>query len=230
MSNRGKHLFEAFKTGASAQPTAAGSSTGSKPSSTQGQLPLFAARSGVSLRTSQVQLLVLAFALSVVVAFLLGRASSRGVEASGASQVPAELTSPQAQQPAASPTTTGVPPNSGASNVAADPNPRSAVEQALYDTRNVYTIKVCDYVYNDTNKDLATKAMIYLIEQHGVPACGVTFGTRLFILAGAAPSKADLEELLGRIRKLDGPPPRSKAEEFETAYPEKIDKVFNRTK
>lgn len=245
MSSRGKNLLEAFSNPGSSgsQPAAAPSSSSgpaASPRPSSGSLlsaGLAPARGVVTLRRSHLQWLVLAQVVLLLLAFLVGRASMKGTVAAGAPDTPKNFEpSPTPQQapvqaPAAKPTNSaGNPQGTGAGAVQAqvDSQPRTAAEQALLDPRNVYTLKVVDYVYNDSSLRLARETLRYMTETHGLPACLTRNGSRLYILVGAAPRLVDLDELGRTVRQLKGPPPISRAAEFESAYVEKIDKVFQR--
>ena len=170
------------------------------------------------------QLLALVQVLVIVVAFLLGRASVSSVEASPASE---ELQAPAAVVPNEAPPPNAVP-SAAATNAQIDTLARTASEQALLDTRNVYTIKVVEYFDSESNRRLAQATWKYLTETQRLPAVIATKGTRVFILVGAAPAQVDFDALLARVKSMSGPPPMSKAGEFYDAYLEKIDKVFPR--
>lgn len=227
-----KHLLEAL------------SGKGGSPS--QGGAPLAGAPSlgsagGLRLGGSRLQWLVLAQVVLLVVAFLLGRASVQRAEAAEAGQSGLAsaarssvdgLASASGAPSATGPARASTPPTSsssgGALAVRAEPTPVSAAEQALRDPRNVYTLKVADYVYNESSVRLAQDAARYLVESAGLPACLVQKGTRVYLLVGAAPRQVDLDDLGRTVRQLKGPPPISKPGEFHDAYVEKIDKVFQR--
>lgn len=248
MSSRGKNLLEAFSNpGSSGSQPAAGSS--SSPAPTAGPRPssgsllsagLAPARGIVTLRRSHLQMLVLAQVVLLLLAFLVGRASMKGSVEAGAPDSPKNFepapqapAQPQAKAPAGNPNPTnsaGNPQGTGSGTVQAqvDSQPRTAAEQALLDPRNVYTLKVVDYVYNDSSLRLARETLRYMSETHGLPACLTRNGSRLYILVGAAPRIVDLDELGRTVRQLKGPPPISRSAEFESAYVEKIDKVFQR--
>lgn len=219
-----KHLLEALS-GQGGSPSPGGAPSAG-PSST-------GSRGGLQLGGSRLQWLVLAQIVLLVVAFLLGRASVQQAEASeserasSAGNAPAGVvanvappSAPQAQPAAAA--------GGGALPVRAEPTPVSAAEQALRDPRNVYTLKVADYVYNESSVRLAQDAARYLVDTAGLPACLVQKGTRVYLLVGAAPRQVDLDDLGRTVRQLKGPPPISKPAEFHDAYVEKIDKVFQR--
>lgn len=234
-----KHLLEALA-GQGGHAPQGGAASASGPS--HGRAP--SGRGGLTLSGSHLQLLVLAQLVFTVVAFLLGRASVRPVEAAaggtpndasagqgsplganpGASfPTPADQGQAAPDEVAASARGAG-----GALAVRAEPTPVSAAEQALRDPRNIYTLKVADYVHNESSVRLAQDAARYLVESAGLPACLVLKGTRVYLLVGAAPRQVDLDELGRTVRQLKGPPPISKPAEFHDAYVEKIDKVFQR--
>ena len=219
-----KHLLEALS-GKGGSPSQGGApSAGPSPQGSRG---------GLQLGGSRLQWLVLAQVVLLVVAFLLGRASVQQAEASEAERAGSSVSTPTGVTAGVAPT--GGPQaqpiaaeSGGALPVRAEPTPVSAAEQALRDPRNVYTLKVADYVYNDSSVRLAQDAARYLVESAGLPACLVQKGTRVYLLVGAAPRQVDLDDLGRTVRQLKGPPPISKPGEFHDAYVEKIDKVFQR--
>jgi len=245
-----KHLLEALSgKGGSPSPGGAPSAGPSHGGSSRGGSSLGGSSFGgaLSLGGSRLQWLVLAQVVLLVVAFLLGRASVQRAEASeGTPPTPtnaqpstagASLSQPAPQLPSSAQGTSSAGSNSSGSNstgaggplpVRAEPTPVSAAEQALRDPRNIYTLKVADYVYNESSVRLAQDAARYLVESAGLPACLVQKGTRVYLLVGAAPRQVDLDELGRTVRQLKGPPPISKPTEFHDAYVEKIDKVFQR--
>lgn len=226
MSNQGKHLLEALSRQGGAAPTGAGGASSG------------GGAGGFTLRPSQWQWLVLAQVVLLLCAFLLGRASVQEAAASESrSDAPRAPQSAPTVEPSA-PTTSGAPTSNGAPAVTptapgtalpvrAEPTPVSAEEQALRDPRNIYTLKVADYVYNESSVRLAQDAARYL-KNSGLPACLVQKGTRVYLLVGAAPKQVDLDELGRTVRLLNGPPPINRSREFHDAYVEKIDKVFQR--
>ena len=228
-----KHLLEALS-GKGGSPSQGGAPSAGAPS--------LGAMGGVRLGGSRLQWLVLAQLVLLVVAFLLGRASVQRAEASeGGQPTPSSagrgsveaLASANGAASAAGQAGASTPPPTSASAggalpVRPEPTPVSAAEQALRDPRNVYTLKVADYVYNESSVRLAQDAARYLVESAGLPACLVQKGTRVYLLVGAAPRQVDLDDLGRTVRQLKGPPPISKPGEFHDAYVEKIDKVFQR--
>ena len=251
MSSRGKNLLEAFSShGTSGSQPAAATSSPAVPSAAPRPASgsslsagLAPARGLVTLRRSHLQWLALAQVVLLLLAFLVGRASTKGAVEAGAGDVPRNFepaqdtsaavqpTQTPAATPSQNPTNSAGNPQSGASapvQAQVDSQPRTAAEQALLDPRNVYTLKVVDYVYNDSSLRLARETLRYLTETHGLPACLTRNGSRLYILVGAAPRLVDLDELGRTVRQLKGLPPISRTGEFESAYVEKIDKVFQR--
>lgn len=228
-----KHLLEALS-GKGGSPSQGGAPSAGAPS--------LGSTGALRLGGSRLQWLVLAQVVLLVVAFLLGRASVQRAEAAeGGQPLPSSAgrgsvdplasggtaSSATGQANASTPTPTGAS-GGGAVPVRSEPTPVSAAEQALRDPRNVYTLKVADYVYNESSVRLAQDAARYLVESAGLPACLVQKGTRVYLLVGAAPRQVDLDDLGRTVRQLKGPPPISKSGEFHDAYVEKIDKVFQR--
>lgn len=226
MSRRGKHLLEAFR---AAGPGVSPSSTPTSNALGKSIAPRAHASRTWTLNAPQARLIGLVVFLAMVVAFLFGRMSVRGVAraaedpAVGGSAVEetarlanAAPPSAPATQPAAAP-----PP-------VVDPNPRTAAEQALLDRANVYTIKLVHYSNTEVNKRLAAETARYVIQTHNLPAVVAADNTGLYILVGAAPRQVDLDDYLARVKRMSGPPPLSRPGEFTTAYIEKIDKVFRR--
>lgn len=233
MSNRGKHLLEAFKVGgpSSAAPPAAPT----KPAAPLApSLPLRSApgRGVIALRAAHLQLLVLVQVVMVVLAFLIGRMSAHTVAAAPeqpTADVEANVGSESAGAAQPSGEQAPVPPaGNAAPNAGQESAPRTVPEQALADRKNVYTVKVVEYANTDAQLKLAFEAMRYLTDTHALPACLIRKEARLYILVGAAPAKSDLEPLLDTVRRINGPPPGSRPAEFHDAYAERIDNVFPR--
>jgi hypothetical protein len=178
-------------------------------------------------RPTQAQRLIGLGVLIALAFFFLGRASVGRVEAGvtepdGASQVPAPGTENAA----------GLAPGGAQAPPQSPPKPAptaeaafSAVERALEDPRNKYTVKVVEYTVG--SESLAGTTLKYL-QDLGLPAAAVVHKGRLSILLGAEASTADLEGLLKRARTINGPGPRSKEREFFDAYIESIDNVYPR--
>jgi len=244
MSQRNKSLLEAFKASGPTKPLSSGGPANpalpSSPAIRPSLLGSGPPRGGVTLRPAQLQLVLLAQLLLLVVAFLLGRSSGRSALASNTDGASQDAVSKAAAAPVLESSAPGIstprpvveaPPVAPAptdAQVQVDPHPRNAAEQALLDKNNVYTIKLVEYANTETNRKLAQDALRYLTEQSGLPACLAGTGTRLYILVGAAPKQVDFDELLKLVKQMKGPPPMSKSGEFHDAYLEKIDKVFKR--
>ncbi len=228
MTNRGKHLLEAFKVaGPNASPPAA--SGGGAPPGAPFHRPT--GHAALVLNAAQLRLIGLVVLLLMVVAFLLGRVSVRGVaqaasDSNGGTSTP-EVRPTEAVNPppaiAAQPPVSAPPPK-------VDSTARTAAEQALLDPVNIYTIKLVHYSNTDANKRLAAETARYVQQTHNLPAVVAADGSGLFILVGAAPRQVDLDDYLARIKRMNGPPPLSRPAEFHSAYVDKIDKLFRRDK
>ncbi|HVS09241.1 MAG TPA: hypothetical protein VMS76_05140 [Planctomycetota bacterium] len=176
-------------------------------------------------RPTQVQRLVGLGVLIALAFFFLGRASVGRVEAGA----PGPGEGQQAPQPGTE-NAAGLAPGGAQAPPQSPPKVVeeagfSAVERALQDPRNKYTVKVVEYTVG--SESLAGTTLKYLQDQ-GLPAAAVVHKGRLSILLGAGASAAELEGLLNRARTINGPGPRSKEREFFDAYIESIDKVYRR--
>jgi hypothetical protein len=107
--------------------------------------------------------------------------------------------------------------------VEVDREPGTPHERALLDPVNRYTVKLVEY-RKGRDDDAALTTLAYLLEQ-GLPAVAQVQGGRLFILLGAAPTQADLDDLLETAKTISGPPPLSKPAEFADAYVVGIDRL-----
>ncbi len=239
MSNRGKHLLEAFKVaGPNAAPPAA-SGGGAAPAPPSRRTP---GSSTLVLNNAQLRLIGLVVLLLMVVSFLLGRVSVRGVaRAAGDASVAPAASDARATQSAAPPPAVAAPQQPSAAPTAAPPSvsppapkldatPRTSAEQALLDPANIYTIKLVHYSNTEANKRLAAETARYVQQTHNLPAVVAADGSGLFILVGAAPRQVDLDDYLSRVKRMSGPPPLSRPAEFHSAYVDKIDKLFRRQK
>lgn len=234
MSSRGKHLLEAFKVAGPnvSPPTASGG--GSGPSAPFARPPSAGA---LVLNGAQLRLIALVVLLLMVVSFLLGRVSVRGV-AQAASESPGEAQPRVAQPhgpvngpvnaPASAAEQSPAPPTLPATKL--DATARTSAEQALLDPVNIYTIKLVHYSNTEANKRLAADTARYVQQTHNLPAVVAADGSGLFILVGAAPRQVDLDDFLARVKRMSGPPPLSRQAEFHSAYVDKIDKLFRREK
>src|SRR5882672_4088573 len=241
MTQRNKSLLEAFKASgaigstppAAAQapvPPAAPPSAPAAPSASPVRVSLTdprPARSIVLLR-SQLQLLGAVAALAVVCAFLLGRASVRIAAAAGDGGAAPENPTGSEQQPATQPansTQGATPPATSSPNV--DRTAHTAAELALLDPKNVWTVKLVDYKNNDYEKRLALDTFAYVTQQ-GLPAAIVANAGHIYILVGAAPTQIALDSLVLQCKTMKGPPPKSKDGEFQTAYLDRIERLYPR--
>jgi hypothetical protein len=163
--------------------------------------------------------------LAVVCAFLLGRASVRGVAAASTDTA----TNAASVAPQTPPTNEAInAPAAAAPQVEADRQARSPAEQALLNPANVYTIKLLEYSRSETNQARALETLRYLTDVVQFPACVTSTSSRIVILVGAAPKQSELDALLSRAKTIAGPPPLSRPAEFHDAYIDKIDKLFPR--
>ena len=180
-------------------------------------------------RPTQAQRLIGLAILIALTFFFLGRASVGRVEAGAAD--------PGGAPPAASPVPeraaglalggAQAPPQSPPPAAPAADARLSEVERALEDPRNKYTVKLVEYTVGK-DEHLVGNTFKYLREL-GLPAAAVKRKNgRYYILLGAGPSRAALEDLLQKARTLTGPPPYSKPNEFHDAYLESIDSVYPR--
>ncbi|MBM3978361.1 MAG: hypothetical protein FJ299_15410 [Planctomycetes bacterium] len=227
MAKRVKHLLEAFQQTAPTSSAPSGGASASRPVVPVLSHPL-------RFRSSPLvapKLLTHGIALCTGLLFgvLVGRYSG-GVEAAGPRTPP--IVEPQVS---------GVPalggsvaaPASGES-AAATPGSGSnssqeggaAIEAALRDKANQYTLLAITYGSSSANRELAQSTAAYL-RTKGLPASDpVLRGKSLCLLVGAAPSKAALQALQTRLRDTTSPSGASR--DFQTAYPVEIDNYIAR--
>ncbi len=103
---------------------------------------------------------------------------------------------------------------------------RTAAESALLDPANKWTVVLAEYARN-RDEAIAEQTYQYLVAQ-GLPAAQTFNGTRLFLVAGAAPDQKSLDGLVKTVKELKGPPPLSKQGEFHDAYHRSIDTILKR--
>jgi hypothetical protein len=175
------------------------------------------------------QLLALVALLAIACAFFLGRASARIASAAGsggtAQDHPPAVETPPNAQPASS--VQAAPPAASAPSANADRAARTPAELALLDPKNVWTIKMVDYKNNDYEQRLALDTLAYLTQQ-GLPAATVRNGGHIYLVVGAAPTQIALDSLALQCKTMKGPPPKSKEGEFQTAYLERIERIYPR--
>jgi hypothetical protein len=121
-------------------------------------------------------------------------------------------------------------PNASSSNNANHANSTheggAAIEAALRDKSNQYTLLAITYGSSSANRELAQSTAAYL-RTKGLPASDpVLRGKSLCLLVGAAPSKAAQQALQTRLRDTTSPSGASR--DFQTAYPVEIDNYIAR--
>ncbi len=156
-------------------------------------------------------------------AFFVGRAT---VSAAGA-RAPAASSGTSAASLAAPSTARGSM-SAAPAEVAAQTGslPATAAERALFDPRNLYTVKLVEYTKGRDDK-LAAQTLVWL-QQQSMPAVAQFQGKRLYILLGAGAEQKDLDGLLAQAKTMTGPPPLSKPKEFHDAYVVAIDRLVKR--
>ena len=239
MVNRQKNLLEAFTASANAEKAASedpaaveGAPSGGPFAPGSGRDDLERSRGSLAdtlLHPENRGGLIALVGVLITLAFLAGRMTMERKEAAAAETTGAASGAGQAAS--AVPTPRELP-----STVAREEAPAAEVpanvpitdfEKALSDPRNRYTIKLIEYEDKDRFRDLAWNTLNYL-EDQGIDAASLFKGKRLFIVVGAAPNQVDLDDLLKRVKTMDGPPPRHVKAEFSTAYVDKIDNLHDR--
>lgn len=95
-------------------------------------------------------------------------------------------------------------------------------ESPLFDPQNQYTIVVSAYAKTKTDAAWATHD--HLLEE-GLPVFPpVASGNLLIVLVGTAPGRADLGDLLARVKQLE----RDGKKPYDDAYVNPIDKLISR--
>jgi hypothetical protein len=184
-----------------------------------------------ALMKGGLQRLIVLQLLITIAAFFLGRASVSSVDAGDGSARGDEVAAGLQQPPPASGAgatpspqpgdPSGAQQSGGAAQVVTQPG--TPAERALLDPRNLYTVKVVEY-RKGKDDEVALSTLEYFLDQ-GLPAVAQVQGGRLFILLGAAPTQAELDELLAEAKTMRGPPPLSKPAEFHDAYVVGIDRL-----
>lgn len=180
----------------------------------------------LSLRDTRV---LFAFGAVALFAFVAGLAVGRGV--GGGASAAERSDGPALELPGANGATgaKGAPETpgsagswSGGSELAAG----EPVNDALRDPRNAFTVLAVTYGDSEAERDLAY-ATYYHFAELGLPvAYPVTLSSYIYVLVGAAPSRADLGSLRDAVRAARDPDGR--AEEYAEAYVVGIDSVFPR--
>jgi len=104
----------------------------------------------------------------------------------------------------------------------ASPGSTRIEESPLFDPANQYTIVVS--AYSKSKTDLAWATHDHLLEEGLAVFPPVASGNLLIVLVGSAPRKADLEDLLARVHRLE----RDGVKVYDDAYPQSIDKLISR--
>lgn len=245
MAHRQKNLLEAFSASAAAEKSeserASGSSAAGGPFAPEAPPPEAPPRverpqlpprkpslSETLMHPENRGGLLVLVALGLTLAFLAGRATvSRVAAKEGGSPAATESEHARASLPTPDLETAPGGDEGGRPEQELSQEPSSPAERALLDPENRYTIKLVEYGSGDRDAELAWEAFDYLEEQ-GLPAAILGRGKRLFIVLGAAPRSADLDDLVEIAKTMNGPPPRSKKAEFFDAYVDKIDKFIDR--
>ena len=216
---RRKNLLEAFQR---SQPSAG--STPATPGASEGAgLPLFDALTPPRGRPAFLVGGPLAL-VALVLVFALGYALGRAHRTEAQAEEPARAPIPPQSQPRAFQERPSSQKPTGAPAV----EPERIQDSALFDPANQYTVIVASYTKGkgDANKDLAWATYEHLKEE-GLPVFRpVESGNLLIVLAGAAPTRAELESVETKVRALvrDGEKP------YFDAYRNSIDKLIPRSK
>jgi hypothetical protein len=225
MAKRVKHLLEAFQqAGQQTAPTSSALSGGA--SASRPVVPVLShplrARSSPLIAP---KLLTHGIALCAGLLFgvLVGRYS-------GTAEAAGPRTPPIVEPKLAGAPAAGGPIAAPAPGEVAAPNPSSdtgaAIEAALRDKSNQYTLLAITYGSSSANRELAQSTAAYL-RTKGLPASDpVLRGKSLCLLVGAAPNKAALQVLQTRLRDTTSPSGASR--DFQTAYPVEIDNYIAR--
>lgn len=219
---RRKNLLEAFQR---SQASATGS-TGAPAAPAEPALPLFEAplaRAGRPGLAFTWPLALVAVSLAFTLGFVLGR--SRAPEARA--EAPVRAPSPPLNQPRSFQERVPVQ-TPATAPVGQPPAPERIQDSALFDATNLYTVIVASYTKGKTgaNQDLAWATYQHLKDEGLAVFPPVESGNLLVVLAGAAPTKAELEATEVRVRALvrDGEKP------YFDAYRVGIDKLIPRSK
>jgi hypothetical protein len=217
MPARRKNLLEAFSRSAAAPPVPQAAA----PRPATPELPLFEAAAGRPVKRRPVPALVgIALLLAFALGFWLGRSQPEEVEAGPT--LPARAAPPETQPRSFQ----GGPPPAAAAGVEAPRAPAAEErieDSALFDPANLYTVVVAAYA--NTNDDLAWSTHEFLRES-GVPVFKpVASKNLILVVAGAAPTAAELERTVQAVQRLE----RRGARVFPDAYLARIDQIIPRT-
>jgi hypothetical protein len=218
---RRKNLLEAFQR---SQPSA-GENPAASGSSGEANLPLFEAPAGRRTRSALsfgLPLGLVAVVLAFSLGFVLGRAGRQEARAEVAPRAPSPpANQPRAfQEPLAAQSARPDETTSGASERIQD--------SPLFDPANQYTVIVASYTKGkgDANQELAWATYQHLKDE-GLPVFRPVVSGNLFVvLAGAAPTRAELETVEKGVRALE----RDGDKPYFDAYRVSIDKLIPRSK
>jgi len=91
-------------------------------------------------------------------------------------------------------------------------------DRAFHDPLNKFTVRVIAFRRDERGQQLAWDCYYYLREE-GLPAITpVGQGASVMLYVGASSDRAELERIADYISNMRGPPPQSRAGEFEKAY------------
>ncbi len=167
--------------------------------------------------------------LMVVLAFLLGRMSVGTSAAAGPGDDPAD----RPESPAVSGPVAPEPEDERSS----DPEPppvvptepgRGMLQRQLVDDANRFTIQLISYPYNSSGLAKCDELADHFWQTQGIDLAWAQSGSYYVVLAGAAGTRSDLDELLGRIRGQPGPPPASEPAPFDSALIVAINRFVRR--
>ena len=228
MSLRRKNLLEAFKKSEAPTPAPAPAAPQHSPVPAQSSAPLFdsAPVSSARPRKDVTRALVLVgLVLSFVIGFLVGRSTppgeARAEKPAALNPEPRPVNQPRAfqERPPASTAPAATP-------VAETPAGEKRIEDsALFDPANLQTVVVASYT--KSNQDLAW-ATYYHLQDAKLPVFPPVESRNLVVvLAGAAPTSAELQKTLASVQALsrDG-----KKKDYSDAYCARIDTLIPRPK
>jgi hypothetical protein len=244
MAKRVKHLLEAFQ-----QTGAAGRPAGTQPSAPLAQSQARPASAGSRASAGPVLSQVwithgIVLCVGLLIGVLAGR-FARPTEAAGPGSNSPGVVEPRLQggpaggdsaaklagrdgSNAAENASSGASSNSGTASTSgtAASVGTAAIDSALRDKANRYTLLAITYGNSPANHELARTTASYLRSKE-LPACDpVLRGKTLCVLVGAAASKAQLQVLQTKLRDTLGPSGRG--QDFTTAYPVDIDTYIAR--
>ena len=101
-------------------------------------------------------------------------------------------------------------------------------DQRFLDKANQFTIRLVQY-NNDEAGLRQAKATFEYLRGQGLPAVApISIGKGVIVCVDSAPRKSDLDQMLGYVRKMQGPDEKTKRPPFADAYVVNIDDVLER--